>query len=163
MTKLAHFFERTDTLITLVDQMRGSRNPLERLDHTLERIDALVTNTAQRSDRVIGQLETASGQINGVLARTDRLISVLDTTVRTSGPGLATTQKEALATLVETRRLVSEIREGLKQDGGVDQLMHNLTVATDNLARLSTRIERDPTSVLQKRRSPVKTAGPGSK
>ena len=159
MTRLARFIDRTDTLMTRLERLDVSM-PLERLDRTLARVEVLVDNTGERSDRVLAQVERAGGQLSEVLERSDRLISVLDTTVRTAGPGLADTQREAVAALREARELVADIRDGLQQQGGVDQLVRDLAVTTDNLARLTTRLERDPTSVLKRREAPRKTIGP---
>jgi hypothetical protein len=39
--------------------------------------------------------------------------------------------------------------------------MRNLAITSDNLARLTERLERDPTSVLKSRRAPDKPVGPG--
>ena len=159
MTRLARFIDRSDTLMTRLQGV-DVNSPLARLDRTLARVEALVQTTGERSDRVLTQVEGAGRQLSGVLERSDRLLSVLDTTVRTAGPGLADTQREAVAALREARQLVGDIRDGLQQQGGVDQLVRDLAVTSDNLARLTTRLERDPTSVL-KRRVPVrKTVGP---
>jgi phospholipid/cholesterol/gamma-HCH transport system substrate-binding protein len=159
MTQLARFFEHTDTLFGGLQRF-ASTNPWDRLDHTLARFDQLVSSVTRSSDHVMTRLDTASLQVSGVLAHTDRLIASLDSAVNTAGPGLNTTQREALATLRDTRSLVADLREAMQQGGGVDQLMRNLAVATDNLARLSARLERDPTSVLKRRELPRKTAGP---
>ena len=159
MTRLARFIDRSDTLMTRLQGLDMDA-PLARLDRTLARVEKLVESTGQRSDRVLAQVETAGQQLSGVLARSDRLISALDTTVRTAGPGLADTQREAVAALREARELVGDIRDGLQQQGGVDQLVRDLAVTPDNLARLTTRLERDPTSVLKRRDLPRKTAGP---
>ncbi len=67
---------------------------------------------------------------------------------------------EAVATLRETRTLLSDMRAGLAQGGGLDETMRNLAAASDNLARFSTRLERDPLSVVQRRKLPAKPAGP---
>ena len=159
MTRLARFIDRSDTLMTRLQALDVDA-PLARLDRTLARVEALVQTTGERSDRVLAQVEDAGNQLSGVLARSDRLLAVLDTTVRTAGPGLADTQREAVAALREARQLVGDIRDGLQQQGGVDKLVRDLAETTDNLARLTTRLERDPTSVL-KRREPVrKTIGP---
>ena len=159
MTELARFFEHSDTIFGGLQRFVAT-NPWERLDRTMTHFDQLVTNTSRNSDRVMTRLDTASAQISHVLAHTDRLIASLDSAINTAGPGFNSTQREALATLRETRQLVADVREGLQQGGGVDQLMRNLAVATDNLARLSARLERDPTSVLKRRELPKKTAGP---
>ena len=159
MTRLARFIERTDTLVTAMRALDLER-PLQRLDETLARVESLVEMTGRRSDRVLAQAEGAGRQLTAVLERSDRVLAVVDTTFRTAGPGIADTQREALAALRETRQLVADIRDGLGQRGGVDQLVRDLAVTTDNLARLTTRLERDPTSILKRRELPKKTAGP---
>ena len=160
MTKLATFLDRTDTLFSGVERFANSR-PLERLDRTLARIDTLVVRTSGGSERVFDQLDVASARLNTVLERTDRLIVVLDTTLRETGPGLRDTQREALGALREVRSLVLQLRDGLEEGGGVDAVMRNLAITSDNLARLTERLERDPTSVLKSRRAPDKPVGPG--
>lgn len=159
MTRLARFIERSDTLLT---ELRGVDlgGPLAQLDRTLSRVETLVDATGERSDRVLSQVEGASAQLGGVLQRSERLLVLLDTTARTMGPGLADTQAEAVAALREARQLVADIRDGLQQQGGVDQVVRDLAVTSDNLARLTTRLERDPTSVLRRREPPRKTIGP---
>jgi len=159
MTRLARFIDRTDTLMTRLQGLDVDA-PLARLDRTLARVEALVQTTGERSDRVLAQVEDAGQQLSGVLERSDRLLAVLDTTVRTAGPGLADTQREAVAALREARQLVGDIRDGLQQQGGVDKLVRDLAETTDNLARLTTRLERDPTSVLKRRDAVRKTVGP---
>ena len=69
-------------------------------------------------------------------------------------------EAEALETLRETRSLVVELRDALDQGGGVNQLVRNLNSASENFARLSARLERDPASLLQKRALPAKPSGP---
>ena len=159
MTRLAHFIERTDTIVSSLRTLDLDA-PLQRLDRTLARVESLVETTGARSDRVLAQVEGASRQLNEVLQRSDRVLAAIDTTVRTAGPGLQDTQREAVLALRETRQLVADIREGLQQQGGVDQLVRDLATTTDNLARLTTRLERDPTSVLRRREVPKKTVGP---
>ena len=159
MTQLARFFEHTDTLFAGVQRF-SSTNPWDRLDRTLSRFDELLASTGRNADRVAARLDTASIQLSDVLAHTDRLVASIDSTVKAAGPGVGSAQREVLATLRETRALVGDVRGAMQQGGGVDQLMRDLAVATDNLARLSTRIERDPTSVLKRRALPKKTAGP---
>ena len=159
MTQLARFFEHSDTLFAGVQRFSAT-NPWERLDRTLTRFEDLLVSTGRNADRVAARLDTASLQLSSVLAHTDRLIGSIDSTVKQAGPGVGQAQREALATLRETRALVADVRGALQQGGGVDQLMRDLAIATDNLARLSTRLERDPTSVLKRRALPKKTAGP---
>ena len=163
MTKFARFVERSDTLLSTVERLAAGTNPIETFDRTLERVERLVATTDTSTQRVMVQFEDVTQQLSDVLARTDRVLSIVDTTLRDAGPGLASAQQEAVAALRETRQLVAEIRDGLQQEGGMDQLVRNLAIATDNLARLSTRLERDPTSVLRRREPPAKTIGPAVK
>ena len=159
MNQLAQFFRRTDTLLGGVDRFMRT-DPFARVDRTLARIDTLIAITSTGTGRLVGSLDTASRQLNAVLSRADRTIASIDTTVGSAGPALSQTQREALATLRETRTLVADLRDALQQGGGVDQLMRNVSEASDNLARLSARIERDPTSVLKRRALPPKPVGP---
>lgn len=159
MNQLARFFESTDTLFSGLDRLSQS-NPFERLDRTLSRVEILVGTTAEGSSRVLTQLDQASAQLNRVLTQAERVVAVLDTTITTARPEFSQTQAEALGALRELRVLVADLRVAMQQGGGVDQLMRNVTTTSENLARLSARLERDPTSVLKQRRPPAKTAGP---
>jgi len=166
VARLASFLDRADTLLTGVERAaRGS--PLERLDRTLARIDSLTILASRGTarafaglDRTFSQLDTTTRTLDRILERSDRLIIALDTTVRITGPGLATTQQEALQTIRDMRLLVGDLRNAVEQEGGLDRIMRNVTIASDNLARLTERLDRDPASILQKRGTPVKLAGP---
>jgi hypothetical protein len=102
----------------------------------------------------------ATEQLTALMDRSERLVAALDTTVRTATPDLASTQREALATLRDVRTLVSELRGAIERGERVETIARNMESMSDNLARLSERIERDPTSVLKKARSMRKPAGP---
>lgn len=159
MARLASFLDRADTLLTGAERVaRGS--PLDRLDRTLARIDSFTIIATRGTTRTFDQLDRASAQLSTLLERSDRLVVSLDTTVRSTGPGLATTQREALQAVRELRLLVGDLRDAMQQEGGVDQLVRNVAQTADNLARLTARLERDPSSVLQRRGTPVKVAGP---
>lgn len=159
VSRLAVFFDRADTLLSGIERVSGT-DPWMRVDRTLGRLEQLVDDASSSSGRVFTQLDTASVQLTMLLDRTDRLVAALDTSWRDAGPGLVDTQREALATLRETRELVTELRGALDAGGGVDRLVRNLADASDNIARLSARLERDPSSVLKQRAQPRKTAGP---
>ena len=135
-------------------------NPLARLDTTLARADTLVRGATTGSERLLSRLDDASRQLAALLTRSERLVGAIDTAVAAAGPQLSGTQREALETLRETRSLVVELREALDQGGGVNQLVRNLNSASENFAKLSARLERDPASVLQKRALPAKPSGP---
>jgi phospholipid/cholesterol/gamma-HCH transport system substrate-binding protein len=159
LTRLASFFERADTLLNSAERLAHS-SPLDRIDRTLTQVEHLVNTANTGTDKIFGQLDTATQRLSEVLNRTDRLIAQLDNAVKTSGPELASTQKEAVATLREMRTLVSDLRDALNEGGGADEMVRNLAATADNLNRLTTRLERDPTSVLKKREPPKKVVGP---
>ena len=159
LTRLASFFERADTLLNSAERIAKS-SPLDRVDRTLTQVEHLVTTASGGTDKIFGQLDTATQRLSDVLVRTDRLITQLDNAVKTATPELSSTQKEAVAALREMRTLVSDMRDALNEGGGADQMVRNLAATADNLNRLTTRLERDPTSVLKKRDPPKKTVGP---
>ncbi len=159
MNRVAVFLEKTDTLFGGIDRLSKS-SPLERIDRTLTRIDGLIQGAATGSERAFARLDDAAGQLNAVLVRTERMVANADSAIRVAGPGLTETQREALATLRETRSMVVELRGALQQGEGVDDLLRNLSDASDNLSRFAERLERDPSSILKKRETPRKVAGP---
>lgn len=159
MGRLASFLDRADTLMGSAERI-AQMTPWQRIDRLFTRLDTLVTSTTRGSDRVFTNLDRTSGQLNEILARTERVVAAIDTTVATARPDLKATQREMLATLTEMRILVSDLRDAMQEGGGVDKLMRNVSAASDNMARLAERIERDPTSVLQRRAPPKKTVGP---
>ena len=159
LTRLAGFFERADSLLVGAERLARS-SPLERVDRTLQQVERLVGNATMSSERVFARLDEASVRLGEVLNRTDRLIVALDTAIRSARPELASAQREAVATMREMRTLVADVREALNEGGGTDQLVRNLAITADNLARLTSRLERDPASILQARQSPRKTVGP---
>ena len=166
MRRLSDFLDRTDTLLGGAERLaRGS--PLERLDATLTRMDTLIeiaTVGARTSfgtiDRTFSRVDTASVKLGALLNRSERLLATLDTATRTAGPQLAETQRQALQSLRDVRNLLADFRDAFAQEGGVNQMVRNLSTASDNIARLSERLERDPTSVLKQREPPNKPAGP---
>ena len=166
MRRLAQFFDRADTLLRGAERFARA-SPVERLDATLTRMDTLLviatagTRTSfQQMDRTFARVDTASMRLSGLMQRSDRLLASLDTVARAAGPQLATTQREALQSLRELRIMLGDLREALAQEGGVDQVVRNMASASENIARLTERLERDPASLL-KQRSPVpKPAGP---
>lgn len=159
LSRLASFFERADTLLNSAERIAKS-SPLDRIDRTLTQVEHLATTANTSSDRIFSQLDTATQRLSDVLNRTDHLITQLDNGIKTATPELASTQKEAISTLREMRTLVSDLRDALNEGGGADEMVRNLAATADNLNRLTTRLERDPTSVLKKREPPKKTVGP---
>jgi len=159
MNQLSRFFERTDTLFGALDEVAGGK-PFERMERTLSRVEELVVTTTTGSARVLGQLDSAGIQLSRVLSRTDRLIARLDTTVETAGPELATAQREMVSALRDVRTLVSDVRDALNSGGGVEQVMRDVQTVSQNLARLTERVEQDPLNVLKRRAVTPKPAGP---
>ena len=166
MRRLAEFFDRTDTLLRGAERFARA-SPIERIDATLSRMDtllAIATTGAQTSfstlDRTFSRVDTASVRLSRLMDRSERLMAALDTATRTAGPQLAATQREAVESLHEIHTLLADFRDALSQEGGVNQMVRNLSAASDNIARLSERIERDPSSLLKQRALPNKPAGP---
>lgn len=159
MRRLAISLDRADSAFATLDRL-AQANPLARLDTTLARADTLVRGATVGSERLLARLDDASRQLATLLTRSERLVGVIDTAVAEARPGLSGAQREALETLRETRALVAELHEALDQGGGVNQLVRNLSSASENFAKLSARLERDPTSLLQRRALPAKPSGP---
>jgi phospholipid/cholesterol/gamma-HCH transport system substrate-binding protein len=159
MRRLAVSLDRADSVFASIDRLARA-NPLARLDTTLARADTLVRGATAGSERLLARLDDASRQLATLLSRSERLVGTIDTAVAEARPGLTTTQREALETLRETRTLVLELREALGQGGGVTQLVRNLNLASENVARLSARLERDPATLLMRRGLPAKPSGP---
>ena len=159
MRRLALSLDRADSVFATLDRL-AEANPLARLDTTLARADTLVRGATTGSERLLSRLDDASRQLATLLARSERLVGTIDTALAEVRPGLSGTQREALETLRETRSLVVDLRDALEQGGGVNQLVRNLNSASENFARLSARLERDPASLLQKRALPAKPSGP---
>ena len=152
---LANVLDRTDTLLN------AARPVIERdffghLDRTVSRADTLLAVASRHSGRLLTQLEEATRRANTMLAHTNRLLAALDS----SQADLAAVPREAVAALHDTRVLVGEVRQGLAGQGGLADLMYDLASATENLADLTARLERNPISVLQPRRPPNKVVGP---
>lgn len=159
MRRLSTSLDRADSVFATLDRL-AQANPLARLDTTLARADTLVRGATVGSERLLTRLDDASRQLGLLLTRSERLVGTIDTAVAEARPGLSGAQRDALETLRETRSLVAELRNALEQGGGVDQLVRNLSSASENFARLSARLERDPTSLLQRRSLPAKPSGP---
>lgn len=159
MSRLAQFLDRADTLLGGVERV-AARQPWERIDRTITRLDHLVGTANDGTERVFAGLDTSTIRLNQLLARSERVLAALDTTVRTARPQLASTQQEALAAVRDMRLLVNELRDAIDHGERVDAIVRDLSVAADNVARLSARLESDPSSVLRRRAASSKPAGP---
>lgn len=147
--------DRVDTLLVAAGPLAGG-DFFAHLGRTVARLDTLVGAAAESADRWGPRLEAVVRRTDRVLARTDRVLAALDS----AGPALRAVPVEAAATLQETRTLLADMRSGVEAGGGLDEVMRDLAATGDNLARLTHRLERDPVSLLQRRRNPPKPAGP---
>ncbi len=159
MNRVAQFLDRTDTLFGGIDRLSKS-SPLERIDRTLTRLDNMIAGAATGSEMAFERFDQTARQLAQVLERTDRMLITADSAFRVAGPGLSETQREALTTLRETRAMVVELRTALQAGEGVDDIMRNVSITTENLARITERLERDPASILTRRELPKKIVGP---
>jgi phospholipid/cholesterol/gamma-HCH transport system substrate-binding protein len=161
MSRLAIFLDRADTLLHGVERIAAS-SPWDRIDRTLSRVDALLTNAAEGSGRVMNNLDQATRQLAGMMERTERLIVSLDTAFRGASPALRQAQREALAAMRDMRALLGDVREATGDGDRLARIVENLAAASEDLARLADRLEKEPTSVLSRRQAPKKTAGPAA-
>ncbi|HKO17010.1 MAG TPA: MlaD family protein [Gemmatimonadaceae bacterium] len=166
MRRLAQFLDRADTLLGGAERL-ANISPVERINTTLARMDTLMAIATEGSSATFAQLnstlarvDSASAQLAALVNHSQRLVVGIDTIVRTAGPELATTQRAAVQTMNELHALLADVRDAMAQQGGVDKVVRNLAAASENIARLSDRLERDPASILKRRASPPKPAGP---
>jgi phospholipid/cholesterol/gamma-HCH transport system substrate-binding protein len=161
MSRLAVFLDRADTLLHGVERIAAS-SPWERIDRTLSRVDALLTNAATGSERVMANLDQATRQLSAMIERTDGLVVSLDTAFRGASPAIRQAQREMLAAMRDLRALLGDMRDATGDGDRLTRIMDNLVNASDDLARLADRLEKEPTSVLSRRQAPRKTAGPAA-
>lgn len=159
MTRLAIFFDRADTLLSGAERMANA-SPLEHANRTLDRMDTLMVTVTRGSDRVFTNLDSTTTRIDALMARSQRLVVQLDTAVRHSAPELRSAEREALETVRDVHSMLTDLHDALQQGGGVGELVQNMSVTAQNLARLTDRLDRDPASVLKRREVPVKSVGP---
>lgn len=159
MSRLAVFLDRADTLLHGVERIAAS-SPWDRIDRTLSRVDALLTNAAAGSERVIENLDQATGQLAGMVERTERLIVSLDTAFRGASPAIQRAQRDAVAAMRDLRALLGDMRDATGDGERLSRIVDNLSAASEDLARFADRLEKEPTSVLSRRQPPRKTAGP---
>ncbi len=155
LQRVTVLLDRTDTLVAAAAPLADGR-VFAGLARTVARIDTLAAAASRTADRWGPQLERAARRTDDVLARTDRVLAVLDS----ARPTLARAPGELVATLAESRALLTDVRAGVRQVSGVRDLMRDLAATGDHLARLTERLERDPLSVLQHRGNPPKPDGP---
>lgn len=161
MSRLAVFLDRADTLLHGVERIAAS-SPWDRIDRTLSRVDALLTTAAEGSGRVIDNLDRATGQLTGMIDRTEELIVALDTAFRGASPAIRQAQRDAVASMRDLRALLGDMRDATGDGDRLTRIVDNLAAASEDLARFADRLEKDPTSVLSRRQPPRKTAGPAA-
>lgn len=159
MSRLAVFLDRADTLLHGVERIAAS-SPWDRIDRTLSRVDALLMNAAAGSERVMENLDQATGQLAGMIERTERLIVSLDTAFRGASPAIQRAQRDAVAAMSDLRALLGDMRDATGDGERLSRIVDNLSAASEDLARFADRLEKEPTSVLSRRQPPRKTAGP---
>jgi phospholipid/cholesterol/gamma-HCH transport system substrate-binding protein len=159
MSRLAQFLDRADTLLIGVERI-AEGSPWERIDQSFSGLDSLIAEMRGGTARVFTGLDVTTRQLSTLLDRSERLVVAIDTAVATASPQLASAQQEMRATLGEMRKLAAELRGATDNGDRVEAIMRDLARASDNLARLSTRLERDPSTLLSRRGAPSKPVGP---
>jgi phospholipid/cholesterol/gamma-HCH transport system substrate-binding protein len=147
--------DRTDTLLAAAAPLAHSAFFAD-FGRVIARVDTLATAASRNADRWGPRLERVVQHTDQLLERTDRIVATLDS----ARPAIGQAPAEMLATLQESRVLLTELRNGVDQGGGLQAMMQNLATASDDLARLSARLERNPLSALQRRAPARKTTGP---
>lgn len=159
MSRLAQFLDRADTLLIGVERI-ASGSPWERIDQSFSGLDSLIAEMRSGTARVVTGLDQTTGQLSTLLDRSERLVVAIDTVIAAATPQLATAQQDMSRTLQEMRMLVSELRSATDNGDRIAAIINDLALASDNLARLSTRVERDPSALLSRRGAPSKPVGP---
>jgi ABC-type transporter Mla subunit MlaD len=155
LERMTAVLDRTDTLLAAAAPLAHSTFFAD-FGRTIARVDTLATSASRSADRWGPQLERAIHHTDEVLARTNRVVATLDS----ARPALGRAPAEMVATLEESRTLLTDIRRGVDEGGGLQAVMRDLAAASDNMARLTERLERDPLSALQRHAVARKTAGP---
>lgn len=155
LTRLTDLLGRFDTLLTAAAPLTQG-DFFGRLDSTTAHFDRLTSLAARAVGRAEPRLNRAMDQLGALTEHSTHVVARLDSV----SPQLAAATGAALGTLEESRALLGELRAGGLAGGGLATLVQNLSVATDNLARLTNQLEREPLSLLHARRVPDKPAGP---
>lgn len=159
MSRLAQFLDRADTLLVEVEQI-AAESPWQRIAESFSGLDSLISEMRLGTGRVFVALDTTTRQLSTLLDRSERLVVAIDTVVASATPRLSSAQEDAQRTLAEMRLLVSELRGATDNGQRLERIVRDLSVASDNLAKLSTRLERDPSTLLSRRGAPSKPVGP---
>ena len=159
MSRLAQFLDRADTLLVGVEEI-AANSPWDRISQSFAGLDSLVSEMRGGTERVFVGLDTTTRQLSALIDRSERLVVAIDTAVTSATPRLTAAQEDAHRTLEEMRLLVSELRMATDNGERLERIVRDLAQASDNLARLTTRLERDPSTLLSRREAPSKPVGP---
>lgn len=159
MSRLAQFLDRADTLLGGVERI-AQGSPWDRIDQSFSGLDSLISEMRGGTGRIVTGLDTTTQQLSELLDRSERLVMHIDTVVSSAVPRLASSQEDVHRTLEQMRLLVSELRIATGNGERVEAIVRDLARASDNLAKLSARLERDPSALLSRRDAPSKPVGP---
>jgi phospholipid/cholesterol/gamma-HCH transport system substrate-binding protein len=159
MSRLAQFLDRADTLLLGVERL-AEGSPWDRIDQSFAGLDSLISEMRTGTARMFTSVDATSQQLSALIDRSERLVVAIDTAVSSATPELASAQQDMRRTLEEMRLLASELRSATDNGDRIEAIVRDLARASDNLARLSTRIERDPSTLLSRRGAPSKPVGP---
>ena len=159
MSRLAQFLDRADTLLLGVERL-AEGSPWDRIDQSFAGLDSLISEMRTGTARMFTGLDATSQQLSALIDRSERLVVAIDTAVSSATPELASAQQDMRRTLEEMRLLASELRSATDNGDRIEAIVRDLARASDNLARLSTRLERDPSTLLSRRGAPSKPVGP---
>ncbi|HSJ63059.1 MAG TPA: MlaD family protein [Gemmatimonadaceae bacterium] len=159
MSRLAQFLDRADTMLIGVERIAAG-SPWDRIDQSFSGLDSLISEMRGGTARVFTGLDATTQQLATLLDRSERLVVAIDTAVSTATPQLSSAQDEMRRTLSEMRLMVGELRAATDNGDRIEAIVNDLARASDNLARLSTRVERDPSTLLSRRGAPSKPVGP---
>jgi hypothetical protein len=159
MSRLAQFLDRADTLLLGVERL-AEGSPWDRIDQSFAGLDSLISEMRTGTARMFTSVDATSQQLSALSDRSERLVVAIDTAVSSATPELASAQQDMRRTLEEMRLLASELRSATDNGDRIEAIVRDLARASDNLARLSTRIERDPSTLLSRRGAPSKPVGP---
>ena len=160
MSRLAQFLDRADTLLLGGEERLAEGSPWDRIDQSFAGLDSLISEMRTGTARMFTGLDATSQQLSALIDRSERLVVAIDTAVSSATPELASAQQDMRRTLEEMRLLASELRSATDNGDRIEAIVRDLARASDNLARLSTRLERDPSTLLSRRGAPSKPVGP---
>jgi phospholipid/cholesterol/gamma-HCH transport system substrate-binding protein len=155
LTSLSSMIGKADSLVEVIKPSDISQL-VQRMARMTARTDSMLTLASGAAHRLEPRLGQTLQRVDSMMARTDRVLATLDS----SRADLAAMPHEAVATLHDSQTLLHEVTTGLQEGSGLEEMLRNLSIASDHLARLSARLDRNPLSVITPARLPPKAAGP---